>query len=61
MVVVSAFDQKPVHFLSSLCYEIKWITKTRKAYAKEHKPIVDVSFLQLNTNDQYNKEMGLVD
>jgi len=61
LVAVSYYDQKPVHFLSTICEEIRWIKLQRKVYCNETQSMVSFSFLRLNINNAYNKGMGEVD
>ena len=61
LVAVSYYDQKPVHFLSTICEEIRWIKLQRKVYCNETQSMVSFLFLRLNINNAYNKGMGEVD
>jgi hypothetical protein len=61
LIAVSVYDTKPVHFLTMCCQEIKWKEKTRKVFNKMSKKVVEIKFLRLNVNDEYNYGMGNVD
>ena len=61
LVTVSYYDQKPVHFLSTICEMIKWIQCTKHVYCVETEHVEVVRFLHLNINDDYNHDMGNVD
>ena len=61
LVAVSYYDQKPVHFLSTICESIKWIECTKKIYCVESEQMEILKFLRLNINDDYNNDMGGVD
>jgi hypothetical protein len=59
MVAVSVYDPKPVHFLSTSCQLIEWITKDRKLFLSSLGRIGKNKFLRLNINDNYNQEMDM--
>ena len=61
LVVLSYYDQKPVHFLSTICKEIKWVVKERLVYCVETGGQQTLQFLRLNVNDDYNEDMGGAD
>ena len=61
LVAVSYCDQKPVHFLSTICETIKWVQCTKRVYCVETEQVEEVKFLHLNINDDYNPDMGNVD
>ena len=61
LVAVSYYDQKPVHFLSTICETIKWVQCTKHVYCVETEQVEEVKFLHLNINDDYNHDMGNVD
>ena len=58
LVAVSYYDQKPVHFLSTICESIKWIQCEKKVYCVETDQVENMKFLHLNVNDDYNNDMG---
>ena len=58
LVAVSYYDQKPVHFLSTICEEIQWIVKQRQVYDVDTNTNRTLEFLRLNVNDAYNNDMG---
>jgi hypothetical protein len=61
LVANSVYDTKPVHFLSMICEEIKWIKKHRLVYNCDTGKVESMYFLRLNTNDAYNVDMGHTD
>jgi hypothetical protein len=61
LVANSVYDTKPVHFLSMICEEIKWIKKQRLVYNCDTGKVESMYFLRLNTNDAYNIDMGHTD
>ncbi len=61
LVAASVYDQKPVHFLSMACKDVKWIVKERSVWDPQLKNTVKIKFLRLNINDEYNNEMNDVD
>ena len=61
LVAVSYYDQKPVHFLSTICETIKWVQCTKHVYCVETEQVKKVKFLRLNINDGYKHDMGNVD
>ena len=58
LVAVSYYDQKPVHFLSTIYESITWIECTKKIYCVESEQMEILKFLQLNINDDYDNDMG---
>jgi hypothetical protein len=61
LVAVSYYDQKPVHFLSTICESIRWIQCERLVYCVDTDKTEVMKFLRLNINDDYNHDMGHVD
>jgi hypothetical protein len=61
LVANSVYDTKPVHFLSMICEEIKWVKKSRLVYNADTGKVETMFFLRLNTNDAYNIDMGHTD
>ena len=61
LVAVSVYDTKPVNFLSMCCETVQWIPKKRNIFDKVTMTTQEKTFLRLNINDFYNKEMGDVD
>ena len=51
LVAVSYYDQKPVHFLSTICESIKWIECHKEVYCVETKQVKTTKFLRLNINN----------
>ena len=58
LVAVSYYDQKPVHFLSTICESIKWIQCEKPVFCVETEQVEKMKFLRLNINDDYNHDMG---
>ena len=56
LVAVSYYDQKPVHFLSTICESIKWIQCEKPVYCVEMDQVEKLKFLCLNINNDYNHE-----
>ena len=61
LVAMSYYDQKPVHFLSTICESIKWIQCEKPVYCVEMDQVEKLKFLHLNINHDYNHDMGGVD
>ena len=61
LVAVSYYDQKPVHFLSTICESIHWIQCQKQVYCSETQQLEMLKFLRLNVNNDYNHHMGGVD
>jgi len=61
LVCASVYDTKPVHFLSTCCTKVDWVTKTRKTWDHESGGYRLGQFLRLSINDSYNRKMGDVD
>ena len=58
LVAVSYYDQKPVHFLLTICESIKWIQCETPVFCIETEQVENMKFLCLNINDDYNHDMG---
>ena len=58
LVAVSYYNQKPVHFLSTICESIKWIQCEKKVYCVDTDQVESMKFLCLNVNNDYNNDMG---
>ena len=61
LLAVSYYDQKPIHFLSTICEKIKWVECEKKVYCIETEQVETLKFLQLSINNEYNYGMGSVD
>jgi hypothetical protein len=61
LVATSVYDTKPVHFLSMICSEIKWIAKERSVFNVDTGMMETMRFLRLNHINDYNYGMGHVD
>ena len=61
LLAVSYYDQKPVHFLSTVCEKIKWVQYEKKVYCVETEQVETMMFLWLSINNDYNYGMGGVD
>ena len=61
LLAVSYYDQKPVHFLSTVCKNIKWVQCEKKVYCVETEQVETMMFLWLSINNEYNYGMGGVD
>ena len=58
LLAVSYYDQKPVHFLSTVCEKIKWVQCEKKVYCVETEQVETMMFLWLSINNDYNYRMG---
>ena len=61
LIASSVYDAKPVHNLSMVSNEVKWIEVTKDVYNVDSGEVESLKFLRLNHINQYNKEMGNVD
>ena len=61
LVASIIYDTNPVHFLSMVCTEVKWISKMRQVYNVDTGMLETMIFLRLNNIDHYNFLMGHVD
>ena len=61
LLAVSYYDQKPVHFLSTVCKKIKWVQCEKKVYCVETEQVETMMLLWLSINNEYNYGMGGVD
>ena len=61
LVAILVYNTKPVNFMSMCCKTVQWVKKTFKVYDKKTNKSKNSTFLWLNINDLYNKEMGNVD
>ena len=58
LLAVSYYDQKPVHFLSTICQKIKWVECEKKVFCVELDQVKSLKFLRLSINNDYNYGMG---
>ena len=58
LLAVSYYDQKPVHFLSTICEKIKWVQCEKKVFCVESDQVETLKFLRLSINNDYNYGMG---
>ena len=58
LVAMSYYDQKPVHFLSTISESIKWIQCEKPVFSVETGQVENMEFLHLNINDNYKYNMG---
>ena len=58
LLAVSYYDQKPVHFLSTICQKIKWVECEKKVFCVELDQVESLKFLRLSINNDYNYGMG---
>ena len=61
LVASSVYDTKPVHYLSMVCEELKWLEVEKQVYNVDTGKVESLCFLRMNTIDNYNKTMGNVD
>ena len=57
-IVVSIYDNEPVHFLSIKAESIKWEEKSRPLYDRSIGQMSTMKFLRLNVNNDYKCSMG---
>lgn len=61
LVASSVYDAKPVHYLSMVSTEIRWIEVAKAVHNVDTGAVETLRFLRLNNIAQCNKEMGNVD
>ena len=61
LVSYSVYDTKPVHFLSMVCQQLKWIVKEKPVFNVETGRVESLRFLIMNKINDYNNNMGHVD
>ena len=61
LLAVLYYDQKPVHFLSTICQKIKWVQCEKKVFCVKSDQVESLKFLHLSINNDYNYGMGGVD
>ena len=61
LVASSVYDAKPVHYLSMVSGEVKWVEVNKDVYNIDSGEVKQLKFLQLGHINKYNKEMGSVD
>ena len=61
LLAVSYYDQKPVHFLSTICQKIEWVQCEKKVFCVESDQVESLKFLRRSINNDYNYGMGGVD
>ena len=57
LVVVSYYDQKPVHLLLTRCESIKWIQYEKPVFCVKTEQVENMKSLRLSINDDYNHNM----
>ena len=61
LTVSSVYDTKPVHYLSMVCKELKWIEIQKQVYNHVSGEKESLRFLRMNAIHDYNNTMGNVD
>ena len=61
LIASSVYDSKPVHYLSMISEEVKWIEKERVIYNIDMDEVEHIKFLRMGFIDMYNSTMGDVD
>ena len=61
LIASSVYDTKPVHYLSMVTTELKWVVKERSVYNVDTEEVEVLSFLRMGHIDNYNMTMGHVD
>ena len=61
LVASSIYDTKPVHYLSMVTEELKWIIKEKIVYNIDTGTTEILKFLRMNNIQNYNATMGNVD
>ena len=61
LLAVLYYDQKPVHFLSTIRQKIKWVECEKKVFCVKLDQVESLKFLCLSINNDYNYGMGGVD
>ena len=61
LVATSVYDTKPVHYLSMISEEVKWIEKEKEVFNVDTNQVECVKFLRMGHIDVYNGTMGDVD
>ena len=61
LVASSVYDSKPVHYLTMVCKEIKWVEVEKDIYNVDSGKTEKLKFLHLNNIHNCNHTMGNVD
>ena len=61
LVASSVYDAKPVHYLSMVSDELKWMEVNKSVYNVDSGEVEVLKFLRMSNINKYNKEMGNVD
>ena len=61
LLATSVYDSKPVHYLSMISEQVKWVVKEKEVFNKATRKMEPLKFLRLNQIDTYNYGMGSVD
>ena len=61
LIASSVYDAKPVHYLSMVSNELKWMVVKKDCYNVDSGEVEVLEFLRLKHIDKYNQEMGNVD
>ena len=52
------YDTKPVHYISTVSKEMKWVAKEKECFNVEMGMVVFFRFLRMNCVNKYNNKMG---
>ena len=58
LVASSVYDTKPVHYLSMVSPELKWIVREKACFNVETGEVENLYFLRMNHIHNYNSTMG---
>jgi hypothetical protein len=61
LVASSVYDSKPVHYMSMVSSELKWVMKEKPVYNVDTGETEKMQFLRMNNINEYNDTMGNVD
>ena len=61
IVVSSVYDTKPVHYLSMVSYDLKWVIKEKYVFNVDTGITENLHFLHMNKIHNYKLSMGIVD
>ena len=61
LITTSVYDTKPVHYLSMVCKELKWIVCKNSVYNVDPGTNESLKFLQMSNINNYNHQMGDID
>ena len=58
LIEASMYDTTPVHYISIVSEELKWVVKEKECFNFETGKVIKFRFLRMNCTKKYNNKMG---